>query len=139
MKRRWFAVLGVFLFVSQGAAFVAFGSSAPDIETVLPLLPWMFGGVLFVLGGLSVRIGNVEWYQFVGAANVLMGIGFGIEFSLPALRDGSAAGPLLAIAGVVGGLSMIYIGVSWIRNSRQFSPSEYEGGPILASMNRNRT
>lgn len=141
MKRRWFAVLGVFLFVSHGAVLVAFGFPAPVTETVLSLLPWMFAGVLFVLGGLSVQIETIEWHQFVGAANVFMGIGFGVNFSLTTLRDASLGngGVIFAVAGIAGGLSMVFIGMDWIRGGRHFEISRYETGPILGFMSRNRT
>lgn len=139
MKRRWFAVLGVFLLVSQGVIFAAFGFSSFDARTVLSLLFTMIAAVLFVLGGLSVQIENTEWHQFVGAANVFMGIWFVVELSLPILRVGSATGLVPAIAGVVGGLSMVFIGMDWIRGGNHFEISQYETGPILAFMNRNDT
>jgi hypothetical protein len=67
MKRRWFAVLGAFLLVVNGALLVTFGFPTLDAEAALSLVAWLFVGVLFVLGGSSVQIGTIEWHQLVGA------------------------------------------------------------------------
>jgi hypothetical protein len=143
MKRRWFAVLGAFLLVGESAVLVAFGFPPPlDAGTALPFVLWAFVGILLVLGGLSVEIGTVEWHQFVGTANVLMGIWFGVGFPLTTLRDaslGDAGVIFAAVAGVVGGLSMVFIGASWIRGSQHFKTSKYEPGPIFAFTSRNQT
>lgn len=141
MKRRWFAVLGAFLLVSQGAALVVFDFPRSDAEAALSLVAWMFVGALFILGGLSVQIGTIVWYQFIGGSFVVMGITFGLDFPLTTLNDASLgdAGVIFAIAGIVGGLSMIFIGVDWIRGGHYLEISQYEAGPILSSTNRNRT
>jgi hypothetical protein len=132
MKRRWFAVLGAFFLVGESAVLIAFGFPPLNVGIALPFVTFVFVGILLVLGGLSAEIGNVEWYQFIGVANILMGIWFGVGFPLMTFRD-MTAGVVLAVAGVIGGLSMVFIGASWIRGSRDFKVAKYEPGPIFSS------
>lgn len=141
MKRRWFVVLGAFLLFVNSALFVAFGFPTLDTEAALSLVSWMVVGILFVVGGSSVQIGAVEWYQLVGAGYVLMGITFGLDFSLTTLNDASLgdSGVVFAVVAILGGLSMVFMGVDWIRGGHHFEISQYEPGPILAFMNRNDT
>lgn len=138
MKRRWFAVIGASIVLAQGILMAIFGFPAIDGLAVFGLVLPTIAGVLFIAGGFSVQIRNVEWYQFVGTADVLMGIWFGLEFAFGPYTD-STAGPILAVTGIVGGLSMVFIGVNWMRYSRQFGVSRYEPGPIVGFGDRKRT
>lgn len=144
MKRRWFLVLGVLTVASQVGPLVAFGiPSSPPASTVLTVVSTVLAGVLFVLGGLAPRIGGVEWYRFVGIAALLAGIGFALAMVVPILNGTSAyereVRPLLAVAATIGGASLAFIGIDWLRGGRHFDLSIYEPGPILGSASDDRS
>jgi hypothetical protein len=141
MKRRWFLIVGIFLVVGQIAVLVAFGvpplseSSATATVGITAL-----AGVLFAFGGTSRQFWSVEWYQFVGVAQMLIGLSFMVSMLLPILTGTSAyesdVQPLLAVAAAGGGMSIMFIGFDWIRGGRHFDLSSYESGPIFTSARR---
>lgn len=141
MKRRWFTVLGVFFLVGEGAVFAIFGFPALTIATAVSLVLPMVVGVLFVLGGLSVQIGTIRWYQFVGTGDIILGIWFGIDFSLTTLHDASLGDGAIvfAVIGIVGGLNFVFIGIDWIRGGHYLNTSQYEKGSLFGPAWRNRT
>ena len=138
MKRRWFLVLGIYIIAANLWLLTTLDS--PIIEepmTVATNVAFLFAGVLFILGGVGENLGNLDWYRFVGLANLIMGIGFAATYLLPMMNGTSAydgiASILLAICAVIGGASLAFIGFDWIRGGRHFDLSTFERGPILAS------
>ena len=98
---------------------------------------FILGGVLMAIGGVDAQPQQSEWYQFVGAGNILYGIGFASTYLLPMVNGTSTysgtAGVFLAIWGVVGGASLAFIGYDWIRGGKHFDLSTFERGPILGT------
>lgn len=138
MKRRWFMIFGVFATALPLVILLAFGfPSAAEPATTLLLGGMILAGIMFVLGGLDLQFGQIEWYQFVGAGNVLCGISFGLSQLIPILIGTSAYDSstqlFLALCVVVGGTSMVFIGADWIRGGHHFDLSVFKPGPILLS------
>ncbi|EMA38344.1 hypothetical protein [Halococcus hamelinensis] len=138
MKRRWFVLVGGLVIALPSAIVVAFGFPSPaEPATALLLGGMILAGVLFVLGGLDRRFGGVEWYQFVGVGNVLVGVSLALGQLIPVLNgttayDGSVL-PALVLFTLVGGGSIVFIGADWIRGGHHFDLSVFESGPLLSS------
>ncbi|RJT06204.1 hypothetical protein [Halococcus sp. IIIV-5B] len=138
MKRRWFVLVGLLVIALQSAILVAFGFPSPaDPATALLLGGMTLAGCSFVLGGFDRRLGGVEWYQFVGVGNVLVGVSLALGQLIPVLTgttayDSSTLVALVVFA-VVGGGSIVFIGADWVRGGHHFDLSVFEPGPILAS------
>lgn len=128
MVQAWrFTVLGGALLVGGILLFATFGVVDPDPTLLLQILMTTSAGVLLLLGGVGRELGSIRWYQLVGVGDVLLGLGLCIEF----LRAIVAPGPLTEeglFVGVaaLGGLSLAYIGVDWIRGGRHFDPSQFD-------------
>ena len=139
VKRCWFLVLGIgiiaanfgYLFIFRDGVF-----ETPIVAVANVFL--IFGGTLMAIGGADAQPRGSEWYQFVGAANVLIAVGMAGTYLLPMVNGTSAyestAGALFVVfVVVVGGCSLAFIGYDWIRGGRHFDLSTYERGPILGS------
>ena len=131
MKRRWFLVLGVGIIAANLWLLITLDS--PIIEepaSVATTLAFLLAGVLFVLGGVGERLGSLDWYQFVGLANVVMGVGFVATYLVPMAVGTSAydgtTGTLFAVSAMIGGSSLAFIGLDWVRGGQHFDPSTYE-------------
>lgn len=135
MKRRWFLVLGSLVILANVSVLAAFG--VPDVSgsTLATPVVSALGGVLFALGGLDRQFQRIEWYQFVGGANISQGIAMGLAFLRPILTGATLSERgielILAICALVGGASLVFIGVDWIRGGHYFDPASYETGPIF--------
>lgn len=137
MKRRWFLVLGSLIILANVGALAAFGvPDGSDSNLIASLVISALGGVLFAVGGLDRQFQRIEWYQFVGGANISLGIAMGLAFLRPILTGATPSERgielVLAICAVVGGASLIFIGVDWIRGGLHFDPASYEAGPIFS-------
>jgi hypothetical protein len=138
MKRRWFLVLGVGIIVANlGFLFVFRAGILENPTPAVANVALILGGVLTAIGGADAQPRQSEWYEFVGAGNVLHAVGFASTYLLPLSNGTSAygdtAGAFLAIWGVVGGASLAFIGFDWIRGGRHFDLSSFERGPILGT------
>lgn len=138
MKRRWFLILGIILVVSQTAILAAFGippvfESGPAATVVIIA----FAGIFFMLGGSGRQFWGVEWHQFMGAGQILIGLSLATSILLPILNGTSAyesgIRPFLAVAAAIGGALVMFMGFDWIRGGRHFDLSTFEPRPILAS------
>ncbi|WP_115865402.1 hypothetical protein [Halorussus litoreus] len=131
MKRLWFAVLGT-LYAVVGVWFLtAFWSGvATDPASILTVALWFGASALYVLGGFGASLGGLDWYQFVGLGNVCLGLQLVVRVPF-ALADGnSATASLVAtLAMGVGGLSLAYIGLDWVRGGRHFDLSRFGDQP----------
>jgi hypothetical protein len=138
MKRRWFTVMGGSMILGLISFAFLFGVSVSDgigIEILVYLvIPFLIGG-LNVLGGASVSVGTVEWYQFLGIAEIGMGILVPIWFWLGSQSaTSSPAGVIFfTMIGVASGLYSVFIGADLIRGGRYISLDNCEPGPILRS------
>ena len=138
MKRRWFVLLGVFVTALPVAMLLAFGlPPLTDSTTIILLSGMLLSGLLFVLGGLDRQFGDIEWYQFVGAGDVIWAGSFMLSQLYPILIGtstyDSSAQPIFALLVVVGAGSMLFIGADWMRGGHHFDLSTFERGPIFAS------
>jgi hypothetical protein len=64
-----------------------------------------------------------------------MGITFGLGFASTALNDASLGdiGVVFAVVAALGGLSMVFMGMDWIRVGHHFDLSRLEPGSIFSS------
>ncbi|WP_323191433.1 hypothetical protein [Halostella sp. PRR32] len=134
MKRRWLTVLGCLIVAGWTAVFLAFGSfQSPDPLFLVGTVPFLLAGVLFVLAGTTESLGGIEWYQLSGLGDVLIGLSMSAQFLWTATRSGSVPGDVLVVDAImaVGGLSLVFIGIDWIRGGKHFDLSTYESGPIF--------
>ena len=133
MKRQWFAVLGGFIAVSLVASLAAFGERVlfdPQFAVVGAL--FLSSAVLLLLAGTTDAIGGIEWNQFAGAADVLLGLALIVQFLLTATLDGATSASLLAdAAAALGGLVLLFIGADWIRGGKHFDLAAYDSGPLF--------
>ncbi|WP_128477431.1 hypothetical protein [Halorussus pelagicus] len=131
MRRIWFALFGG-LFGAVGVAFLgAFRADAlADPTSLATFSLWLGASTLYVLGGLDASIGDFDWYQLVGLGNVCLGLQM-VARAAMTLADGTGeTEPLLAtFGGVVGGLTLAYIGLDWFRGGRHFDLSTFEESP----------
>lgn len=135
MKRRWFTVIGAAMIIGPALAFL-FGISLSDgvkIETLVYLVIPVLIGVLHILGGASVSVGTVEWYQFLGIAEIGLGTLVPVWFWLGSQSvTSSPAGVIFfMLIGVASGLYSVFIGVDLIRGGRYTTTDTCEPGPIL--------
>ena len=128
MKRQWFAALGGFIAASWVAVLVAFGERVlfdPQFGVVGALV--LSAAVLLVLAGTTDALGGIEWNQFAGAADVLLGLALIVQFLLAAtLEDATSAGLLADAAAALGCLVLLFIGADWIRGGKHFDLAAYE-------------
>lgn len=140
MKRRWFTVLGAFEAALPMAIFLAFGlPPLTDSATIFLLTGMLLSGLLLIVGGLDRQIGRIEWFQFVGAGNVIWAGSFMLSQLIPIVAGtstyDSSAQPVFALLVVVGAGSMLFIGADWMRGGHHFDLSTFERGPIFGSAN----
>jgi hypothetical protein len=138
MKRRWFLVLGLgMIAASLGLLFVFPVNLLENPATAATNIVLILGGALMAIGGAGIQPRTSEWYQFVGAGDVLIGVGMAASYLLPMVYGTSpydgTEGVLLAICAVAGGGSLAFIGFDWIRGGRHFDLSIFERGPILGT------
>jgi hypothetical protein len=138
MKRRWFLVLGIGIVLANlGFLFIFRSGILENPATMTANVVFILGGVLMAIGGANAQPRSSEWYQFVGAGNILYAVGFSSTYLLPLVNGTSAygdtAGSFLAIWGVVGGASLAFIGYDWVRGGKHFDLSTFERGPILGT------
>lgn len=128
MKRQWFAALGGFIAASWVAVLVAFGERVPfDPQFGVVGALVLSAAVLLVLAGTTDALGGIEWNQFAGAADVLLGLALIVQFLLTAtLEDATSAGLLADAAAALGGLVLLFIGADWIRGGKHFDLAAYE-------------
>ena len=128
MVRAWrFTVLGGALLIGGVLLFAAFGVVDLNPTLLLQILMTTGAGVLLLLGGVGRELGSIKWYQLVGAGDVLLGLGLCIEFFGTIIAPGPLTdkGLFVGVA-AIGGLSLAYIGVDWIRGGRHFDPSQFD-------------
>ena len=131
MKRRWLSVLGAGMLLA-GAVYVAvFGvvSLAGPFRGTAAVC-FTLSAIFEIVAGQGERVGSVEWYQFMGAANVLMGVMIGIHL-VGGVVHGSPTPIGLDGMMAVGALSITWIGIDLLRGGRHFDPASYDSGPIL--------
>ncbi len=124
MRRRIYLFAGVILAVTSFPTLLL-GVTEDPYNAVGTLLLGI-GGVLFVVAARrdEVEAGDVtvSWHQFVGGADVFLGTGFPLTLLAPVL-DGTASSIdyTFFVAGIVGGLVLVFIGVDVLRGSRYVS------------------
>ena len=129
MVRAWrFTVLGAALLVGGVLLFAVFGVADSDPTLLLLQILMVTGaGVLLLLGGVGRELGSIKWYQLVGAGDVLLGLGLCVELLRTIVTPGPLTGEGLFVGiAAIGGLSLAYIGVDWIRGGRHFDPSQFD-------------
>jgi hypothetical protein len=137
MKRRWFLVLGVGIILANLGFLFAFRAGIFETPSIVAANVFLIlGGALMIIGGADVQPRGSEWYQFVGAANVLIAAGMAGTYLLPMVNgtsayEGTAGALFVVFVVVVGGGSLAFIGLDWIRGGRHFDLSTYERGSIL--------
>ena len=126
MVQAWrFTILGSALLIGGLLLTVVFGGG--DSTLSVQVIMMSSAGVLFLFGGLGYELGSIEWYQLVGAGNVLLGLSFSLQFVAAVMGPGSVSNELLFIgAAAIGGLSLAYIGVDWIRGGKHFDLSQFD-------------
>lgn len=137
MKRRWFLVLGIFLIIGQLAVRAAFGLPTPsESSAIATFVITGSAGILFAIGGTGKQVGSITWNQFIGAADLLLGLMFVLGVVFPIWNSTSpyesSIQPFLAVAAIGGGASLMFIGIDWVRGGHYFDLSSYEPGPILS-------
>ena len=131
MRRIWFAVLGAVFGVAGVAMLAAFGAEmVTGPAAVATFALWFATSALYVLGGLDVAVGDLEWYQLVGVGNVCLGLQQTVRFAFW-LADGTPGTGTLVVAAAsgLGGLALAYIGLDWVRGGRHFDLSRFGEGP----------
>jgi hypothetical protein len=128
MVRAWrFTVLGGALLIGGVLLFAALGVVDLNPALLLQILMTTGAGVLLLLGGVGRELGPIKWYQLVGTGDVLLGLGLCVEFFWMIVVPGPLTGEGLLIGvAAVGGLSLAYIGIDWIRGGRHFDPSQFD-------------
>lgn len=136
MKRQWFLELGIFLIISQLIILVVFGLPAlSESSTIATFLITSCAGILFVVGGTSRQFKRVTWNQFVGAADFVLGLLFVFGAVFPSWNTSayeSSIQPLFAIAAISGTMSLMLIGVEWVRGNQYSNFSSYDSDPLLS-------
>ncbi|AQL44170.1 hypothetical protein BV210_16285 [Halorientalis sp. IM1011] len=124
MRRRIYLIAGVVLALTSFPALLV-GVTQGVYDAVGTLLLGT-GGLLFVVAARrdEVDVGDwtLSWHQFVGGADVTLGLGFPLTLLNPVL-EGTATSMdyTFLVAGVVGGLVLVFIGVDVLRGSRYVS------------------
>lgn len=140
MKRRWFMVLGGAMVLAPTSLAFLFGalSDGIGIEILVYLVIPVLIGILNVLGGASVSVGRIEWYQFLGLAEIGMGISVPVWFwlGIPSVTSSSAGLVFFMLIGIASGLYSVFFGVDLIRDGRFVTFDTFEPGPILRSRSR---
>jgi hypothetical protein len=135
MKRRWFLVEGIVFTIGSVATLFVFGLITPYL--VLLCFGFSFAGILSILGGINSELLDIEWYQFVGMGNVVVGVTFALSILLPMLTGSSPydgpIGAFMAAAAILGGGSLVFMGIDWLRGGIHYDLSSYEDGPIFTS------
>ena len=120
-----FVVLGGLFLVGSVLFTLVFGIT--DVLLLLQVLLMGVTGILFVVGGVGYDLGSIEWYQLVGVGDVLLGLSLGIPFFTALEGSGSLGGDVLFIgAAAIGGLSLAYMGIDWIRGGKHFDLSQFD-------------
>ncbi|WP_231190174.1 hypothetical protein [Haladaptatus sp. DYF46] len=134
MKRHWFLELGSFLIIGQLVVLVAFGLPAlSELSTIATFLTTSCAGILFMIGGIRRQFKRVTWNQLVGTADFLLGLLFLLSVVFPLWNipmSESSIRPLLAVAAIGGIMSLMLIGIDWIRGCHYSNFSSYEYDPI---------
>jgi hypothetical protein len=124
MRRRIYLIAGVVLALTSFPTLLA-GITQGVYDAVGTLLLGI-GGLLFVVAARrdEVDVGDwtISWHQFVGGADITLGIGFPLTLLGPVLGGtASSMDYTFFVAGIVGGLVLVFIGVDVIRGSRYVS------------------
>jgi hypothetical protein len=136
MKRRWFMVAGTVMVLAITPLAFLFGASLSGgigVEIFVYLVMPVLIGILYILGGASVSVGTIEWYQFIGIAEIIMGILVPIWFwlGIPSITSSLSGIIFFMIIGVAGGLYSVFIGADYIRGGSVIDIAACESGPIL--------
>ncbi|KZN23106.1 hypothetical protein A4G99_16545 [Haladaptatus sp. R4] len=136
MGRRWFLVLGIFLIIGQLAALVAYGIPvSSELSTIITFLTTCCAGILFVIGGTERQFKELTWNQFVGAADFLLGLLFVLGVIFPLWNTSAYESSIqlfFAIAAIGGTMSLMLIGIDWVRGGHYSNFSSYESDLILS-------
>lgn len=133
MKRRWLSVIGVFLLVAAlGLAIVITGVEELSLEDGMTPATLFIVGTLFVLGGESTSIRGLEWNQFAGIGQVILGSWFAFQAGTFLPIDPTALELAMAGSFAIAGLVFVFIGIDWFRGGFYYDLSELEPGPIRA-------
>jgi hypothetical protein len=124
MRRRIYLIAGVVLAVTSFPTLLL-GITDDPYNAVGTLLLGI-GGLLFVVAARrdEVEVGDwtISWHQFVGGADVALGLGFPLTLVNPVLAGTATTTEYtFLVAGIVGGLVLVFIGVDVLRGSRYVS------------------
>ena len=98
-----------------------------DLPLLLQVVMLSSAGILLLLGGIGYEFGSIKWYQLIGAGDILLGLSLCVQFlgtftnSVPSNED-----LLFMGMAAIGGLSLAYIGVDWIRGGKHFDLSQFD-------------
>jgi hypothetical protein len=108
-------------------------SGSIGVEIFVYLVIPVLIGFLYILGGASVSVGTIEWYQFIVIAEISMGILVPIWFwlGIPSITSSPAGVVFFLMIGIAGGLYSVFIGVDYIRGGSIIDLAACEPGPIL--------
>ncbi|MFB6084644.1 MAG: hypothetical protein ABEJ94_10410 [Halorientalis sp.] len=124
MRRRIYLIAGVVLAVTSFPTLLL-GITGDPYNAVGTLLLGI-GGLLFVVAArrdeVEVADRTFSWHQFVGGADIALGLGFPLTLLNPVLTGtATSVDYTFLVAGVVGGLVLVFIGVDVLRGSRYVS------------------
>lgn len=130
VNRRWLLGFGALLVAASVGVVLVAGGVPPDADVgaVLTVLGLSLTGLCFVLAGLR-RPPGMAWYRYAGAGIVLVGLAQTVRIatSLAAGDVGDGARLVGGVAGIVGGLVLVVIGLDWFRGGRHFDLGVLEG------------
>ncbi|WP_424018515.1 hypothetical protein ACOZ4N_03300 [Halorientalis pallida] len=124
MRRRIYLFAGVILAVTSFPTLLL--GVIEDPYNAVGTLLLGIGGLLFVVAAKrdEVEVGDwsISWHQFVGGADVFLGVGFPLTLLNPVI-EGTATSMdyTFFVAGIVGGLVLVFIGVDVLRGSHYVS------------------
>ncbi|WP_299265076.1 hypothetical protein [Halorientalis sp.] len=124
MRRRIYLFAGVLLAVTSFPTLLL--GVIEDPYNAVGTLLLGIGGLLFVVAARrdEVAVGDrsFSWHQFIGGADVFLGLGFPLTLLNPVLAGtATSMDYTFLVAGIVGGLVLVFIGVDVLRGSHYVS------------------
>jgi hypothetical protein len=127
MFLRFLQAMGLFLLATPAVLVLAFGTgSLGSPANAVQLGALTLAGVLVLGAGLrpayTVAGRTVRWNVCYGVGTAVLGVGLAVGLGLG--RPAGTEGPLLAVAAVGGGLSLVFIGYDFARGGEHFRVPE---------------
>lgn len=131
MKRRWLTVIGALLLLATAGLVLAIaGADTLSMIGVITIVVFAIIGGLMIAAGEGMSLGPLEWYQSGGLAFVALGCWFAFRAGMLVPEDPTTTEWVWIVAGSLGGVALVFIGVDWIRGGYHVDLSHIEGGPL---------